>query len=237
MNEQSNSLFPAGISLRRAALISGFGLLLMTLFSIFSEFVVRQGLVVPGDAVATFDNIKASEALFRAGIGGYLIIIVLDIVVAWSLYLFLRPADRNTSLLTAWFRLVYSVIFGISLYNLVAVLNLVRPADLPIPFGSDELPARVMMSLNAFNDGWEVGFIFFGLHLALLGYLAFRSGYVPRIIAILLLLAGLGYLYDYLGKFMVSDFSFSVGLVTGWGELIFMFWLLIRGGKVPALEN
>jgi hypothetical protein len=225
------------ISHRGTALIAGYALLLMTILAIFSEFIVRQGLIVPDAAAATIQNIKESEILFRGGICGYLVIIVLDILAAWALYLFLKPVNTSVSLLTAWFRLVYSVIFGISLYHLVSVLNLINPAPYLTVFGTDQLSDQVMNSLISFDDSWSIGYIFFGFHLGLLGYLSLRSDYVPGILGILLLLAGAGYLFDYLGKFLVPDFGVAIGMVTGWGELVFMLWLLVKGGKTTQVRS
>jgi hypothetical protein len=101
-------------------------------------------------------------------------------------------------------------------------------------FGAEQLNTRVLLSHNEFIDGWGIGLIFFGMHLALLGYLALKCGFIPKIFGILLLIAGAGYVVEYCAKFLVPGFSFDLGLITGWGELIFMFWLLIRGGKNPT---
>jgi hypothetical protein len=203
----------------------------MTLLAIFSEFIVRQGLIVAGDPTATVSNIIESEMLFRGGICGYLVIIVLDILAAWALYLFLRPVHAGLSLLTAWFRLVYSAIFGISLYHLVAVLTLIGPAEYPSMFEPGQLNMRIMDSLEAFDGSWSIGYIFFGFHIGLLGYLSLRSDYVPVILGILLLITGSGYLIDYFARFLVPDFKLPISLVTGWGEIIFVVWLLLKGGK------
>ncbi|MDD5065783.1 MAG: DUF4386 domain-containing protein, partial [bacterium] len=105
------------ISQRKAALIAGLGLLIMTIAAIFADFNVFQKLIIPADANATINNIKANETLFRIGIGSFLIVIICDIIVAWALYIFLRPINKGLSMLTAWFRLVYAVIFSVALVN------------------------------------------------------------------------------------------------------------------------
>ena len=98
-------------------------------------------------------------------------------------------------------------------------------------FEPTQLHAQVMLSINAFRDGWAIGFVFFGLHIAILGYLAFKSGYIPRFLGVLLILAGLSYLIDYFGKFLFPAYDLNIATIVGWGELIFMFWLLLKGGK------
>ena len=222
----------ADISLSKAARIAGLGLLIMTIAAIFATFFARHNLIVHGDTATTVNNILAKEMLFRSGICSYLIVIICDVVVAWALYVFLKPINKSISLLTAWFRLVYSTIFGISLLNLVTVLHFLNAADHLTVFGIDMLHVQVMLSLNAFSDGWAIGFVFFGLHLGLLGYLVFKSGYIPQILGILLLIAGLGYFIDSFGKFLLPGYNVEIAMFTFIGELIFMFWLLIKGVKI-----
>lgn len=225
------------LSQRQTALVAGFGLLIMTLFAIFSVFFVFPKLIVPGDAVTTVNNITANEGLFRAGICSLLIVIIFDVLVAWALYVFLKPVSRSFSLLAAWFRLVYSIIFGITLVHYFGVLRLLEGTEYLKVFNIDQLHAKVMLSINTSNDGWAIGYIFFGFHLALLGYLVFKSGTIPRILGILLFIAGLGYLIEYLGKFLFPDFDGAIGMITAWGELLFMVWLLFKGGKTLSKDR
>jgi hypothetical protein len=227
----------ADISLRKAAIVAGFGLLIMTIVYIFADSFVFQKLIVPGDAATTSNNIMANEILFRSGICSFLIVIVCDVVVAWALYVFLKPVNKSLSLLAGWFRLVYSTIFGIALVNYFSIFQLLSGSDYLTVIEPTQLHAQVMLSINAFSDGWAIGFVFFGLHLALLGYLAFKSGYIPKILGVLLMVAGLSYLIDYFGKFLFPNFDVAISLVLGWGELIFMFWLLFKGVKIPEIKE
>lgn len=222
----------ADISLRKAAIVAGLGLLIMTIFYVFADFFVFQNLIVQRDATTTANNIIANGMQFRTGIFSFLIVILCDVVVAWALYVFLKPVNKSLSLLAAWFRLVYAIIFGFALVNYFSVLHLLSGADYLTVFEIDQLHAKVMLSLNAFSDGWAIGIVFFGLHLFVLGYLVFKSGYIPRILGILLVIAGLGYLIDNFGKFLFPSYDVAISLVTGWGELLFMFWLLFKGVKV-----
>jgi len=224
----------ADTSQRQAAIVAGCGLLIMTSFAVFAIYFVFGNLKVPGDAAATANNIMASEMLFRTGICSLIIVLICDVVVAWALYVFLKQVNKSLSLLTAWFRLVYAAILGIALLNLVIVLILLSGANYLVVFETDQLHAQVLLFLNAFNDVWAVGLIVFGFHLFILGYLVFKSDYIPRILGVLLIVAGLGYLIEYFGKFLFPNFDAAISQVTGWGELLFMFWLLLKGGKRPA---
>ena len=88
-----------------------------------------------------------------------------------------------------------------------------------------------MFSLNAFRDGWDIGFVFFGLHLVFLGYVLFRSGAIPKWLGILVLIGGVSYLIDYGGQILLINFKPIVSLIFGWGEALFMIWLIVWGGK------
>ena len=110
------------ISLRTAAVVAGLGLLMMAILAAFANFSVFQNLVVPGDAKTTADNIMASGGLFRIGICSFL-------VVAWALYVLLKPVNMSISLLAAWFRVVYAAIFAIALNNLFSALQLLNGTD------------------------------------------------------------------------------------------------------------
>jgi hypothetical protein len=223
---------------RQFALVAGFGLLLMTISIILAEAVAMAGIIVESDAATTVENILANQDRFRFGIVGHLGVILLDLVVAWALYVFLKPAKDNTSLLAAWSRLVYTIIYGMALVNLYGVFQLLGNADYLSAFGTPEIEAQVMLLLNAFRDTWDVGYIFFGLHLTLLGMVAFKSGFIPKVFSIILLIAGVSYLIDYIALLLFPTLGIGLSLIFGWGELIFMLWLLLRGGKteLPVSE-
>jgi hypothetical protein len=216
------------ISLRRAALIAGLGLFIMVIAAPFAELYVYPKLIVAGNAAETAKNIISNNALFISCIFGYLVTFICDVLVAWALYVLLKPVNENLSLLTAWFRLVYAVIALVALLNLVNVLQLLNTSDYVTAFQADQ----VMISLNAFRHDWYFGLLFFGIHLGLLGYLVFRSGYIPRILGVLLIIAGLGYLVTTLKAYLFPNLNLDIARFTFYGELIFMLWLLIKGSRI-----
>ena len=216
------------VSLRRAALIAGLGLFIMVIAAPFAELYVYPKLIVAGNAAETAKNIIANKALFISCIFGYLVTFICDVLVAWALYVLLKPVNENLSLLTAWFRLVYAVIALVALLNLVNVLQLLNTSDYVTAFQSNQ----VMISLNAFRHDWYFGLLFFSIHLGLLGYLVFRSGYIPRILGVLLIIAGLGYLVTTLEPYLFPNLNLDIARFTFYGELIFMLWLLIKGSRI-----
>ncbi|WCF08307.1 DUF4386 domain-containing protein [Paenibacillus thiaminolyticus] len=222
---------------RKTALAAGISLIIMTLASFFAYGFVHASLVIQGDASATFHNIMSSSMLFKAEIFGWVIILICDIVVAWAFYIFLEPIHKSLSLLGACFRLTYTAILGIAILNLIFVLLLSNSADyLSI---SNQLQAQAMLYLRAFDSIWSIGLIIFGGHLLIVGYVALKSCGIPKIISILMLLAGAGYILIHLcnvflpqydGIKTVLTFIFTVPMIAG--ELGFGLWMLIKGGKV-----
>jgi hypothetical protein len=226
------------ISLRQAAIVAGVGLLIMAILAPFAEFSIRQSLIVPGDAATTAKNIMADEVLFRIAICIYLIVAILDVVVAWALYVFLKPVNKSLSLLTAWFRVVYAAILAIVLLNLVIALHLLSGADYLTVFETDQLYAQTMLFLDAFDYGWNIGLVLFGLHLLILGYLVFKwSGYIPKILGVLLIIAAFGYLTDSFGKLLSPNYDANIAMFTFIGEVLLIFWLLIKGARIPEIES
>lgn len=228
-------------SLNKIAKIAGAGYLVIFISGIFANFFVLESLVVLDDAKTTTTNIMNNESQFRIGILSFIIMVVFDVVLTWALYVLFKPVNKNISLLAAWLRLVNATIFGIALFKLFSVLQLISGADYLAVFDTGQLQAQVMLSLNAFNTIWLVGLVFFGIHLFFLGYLIIKSSYVSTIIGILLLAASLGYLIDSFANFLLPTYSdykdlfMLIVVVPGViGELSLTFWLLFKGVNVQS---
>ncbi|MDH3588750.1 MAG: DUF4386 domain-containing protein [Gammaproteobacteria bacterium] len=221
-----------GISLRQAALVAGFGLLIMAVAAPFAEFFVYARLVVSGDTDATVHNMRANGGLLMAGIFSYLLVFICDVLVAWALYLLLIPVNRALSLLTAWFRLVYTAIALFALVKLATVYRLIHASDYLAEFGADQLHAQIALALKAFRYEWGIGLILFGIHLILLGFLVYRSGYIPKFLGVLLLIAGSAWVIYELGPYFYPGVDLGYLMIAFSMELVFMAWLLIRGWKI-----
>lgn len=223
-------------SLASAALVAGLVILIMAIIAPFAELYVFHKLVVPDSAAETATNILAHQSLFISAIFAYLLTFIGDVVVAWALYVLLKPVHESLSLLTAWFRLVFAVIALVSLLHLVSVLRLLTTPDYASLFEPRQLNAQVMLLLNQFRYGFHFGIIFFSIHLLSLSFLVFRSGYIPRMMGVLLALTGLGYLINALQPILFPNLNVSFITITFFGELIFMVWLLIRGTRIKKLS-
>ncbi len=226
------------ISIRRAAGVAGISSIVMFFAAMLAEFYARQNLIVPDNADVTAYNITHNTSSFRLGIFGFIVVLICDVLVSWALYIFLRPVNKSLSLLAALFRLVYTAVFGTSLLNLVSGFRLLTDTYYTIAANN-----QALLLFNAFDDGWAVGLIFFGIHLMLLGYLIITSKFIPKLIGILLLLASLAYLTDNAAKLLLADYSAHKTLLTIIvaipsiiGEVGFAIWLLVKGRKLADGE-
>lgn len=224
----------------RSGVIAGAGILLMAGLAPFGVFVAIQGLVTPGNAAQTAADITASEGLFRAGIASLFLVIVLDVVVACALYQVFSPVNKGVSLLGAAFRLVFAAIFMVAVGHLLGVLRVLDE----VVFSADQRNAQALAGVNAFTDVWALALGLFGLHLLAIGYLAYRSGFVPKIIGVLLAIAGLGYVVDLFGTLWSPDGWTDVSSFTFLGELLLALWLVatpwlgkIGGGAASATPS
>jgi len=225
-----------GISLRQAAIVAGLGLLIITVLAPFAEFT-RQSLVVSGDMMVTTNNILENGQKFRLVILSFLIIAILDLMVAWALYIFLKPVNKSISLLGGWFRMIYAAILAIVLTNLMNVLSVLNNINQLSILRTEQLNAQIEQLLDAFDFCWLIGLVFFSLHLLVIGYLVLRSNYIPQIIGYLLLITPIGYLVDSFGKILSSSYDANYAMFTFIGEPLFMGWLLYRGIKGQIDEN
>ena len=191
----------------RAARIAGISYVLIYALAIFANFMVVEAMVVSGDAAATVTNITESIGMFRLGLIAFLVVFLLDVIVSWALHMVFRQIDRDVSLVTAWFRLTYTVFLGVGLVYFFEVLQMLGNSDYVAALGAEQVNAQVMMSLNSFETTWLIGLAAFGIHLVLLGRLVQRSGWVPRAMAWLLVAAGVAYVVDTAAHGLLSDYE------------------------------
>ncbi|MDH3249903.1 MAG: DUF4386 domain-containing protein [Acidimicrobiia bacterium] len=224
------------VSPRRAARYSGIAYLALFVLAMFANFFVREGLVVSGDAAATFANIAGSQTLFRFGLVAFLAIFILDVGIAWGLRVVFERISRQVSLVAAWFRLTYTVFLGVAAIFFFLALELVSGAGHLASFAQAQLESQVLLAVNAFNYTWLIGLVAFGLHLGLIAYLMVRSGSMSRVLAVFLAAAGAAYVVDTTAFSLLPNYTDYAGAFLAMvaipsviGELAFTIWLL-RGG-------
>jgi hypothetical protein len=223
------------------ARLAGFLVILTVFLGPFSQLYVPSTLIVPGDAAATADHIRASGWVLRLGIVSDSLIFLIEIVVTVLLYVLLRPVSRVLSLVLAFARLATAIIQGINLLPYFIALLLLSGAGYLTVFEPAQSDALALLFLNAHQYVVYIWEIFLGLHLLVLSYLVFKSGYFPRILGVLLVLPALGYLIHGYGSFLFPNyeeiFAGVVGVSAVIGELPFFLWLLIKGVNVQRYNE
>lgn len=221
------------LRLRRLTRVAG--TLYLVIFVVYPlATLVRSSLVVPGDAAATADNIRAQETLFRWGMVGEATIVLVEIGLAAVLYALLRPVSRSVSLAASLARVAEAVVMaaGCLLTSIVTVL-LVSDLEYLDAFDADQRDGLALLFQNANDHIVLVWGFFFALSLVLTGWLVYRSGFLPRLPGILLGLAGVGYFVQSFGTFLApglaGTWSLVVLVLAIPGELVFAVWLLTKG--------
>jgi hypothetical protein len=220
-------------SLKKTARIVAILTLAMTVFALFSMLDVPE-LVAPGDPVAP-DAPIPYEGRFRLYIVSDSMICLIEIVLVVMLYVLLKPVSETLSLVAAFARLAMTTIQGMNLLNRLLALQLLGGADYLSALGPDQLRALAMLFLNAHGSVVLIWGLFFALHLFVLGYLVYRSGYIPRILGVVLMVAGLCYLVQNWGTILFpaqQEILAVVGFLSII-ELAFPVWLLIKGVRDP----
>ncbi len=217
--------------IRTAGLVAGLSLMAMVILAGFGNFVAVEGLVTPGDSAKTADDILAAEGTFRLGVLALYLVVVLDVVIAWALMRVFDPVSKSLSRLAAWFRLAYSAVFMVAISQLAGIPDLLGGGS--GEFTAEQVAAQALQKVEAYGDIWFAGLILFAAHLVIVGYLAYRSGYVPALLGILVVISGLGYAFDSFGT-TLSESPLEVSVVTFVGEFLLGVWLLIRSRRMTV---
>ena len=229
------------LSPQHYARICGVLYLYIIVAGIFAELFVRSRLVVPADAAATARNIVANESLFRVGFSGEFMHLAFDVAVAMILYALLRPVDRNIALLAAFMRLACDIILAVTGLSQFVALQLLGGADYLQTFQPDQLHALALLAMKLHGDGYAVSLVFFGFACFSLGYLIFRSSYLPRAIGALLVIAGACYLISSFAHFLDPAFAATmfpaIFVPVFIAELSLTLWLIVKGVDAVKWEK
>jgi hypothetical protein len=225
-------------SVRTLARIAGSLYLVVAVGGGFAELVVRSGIVAPGNAAATADNIRASATMFRAGFVADLVQATVFLLTAMALYLLLRHVHELVARAMVVFVAVSVAIICLNLLNQWVALQAATGEGLASAFGPAGAAALTGLFADMHRSGYLIAQMFFGLWLLPLGYLVLRSGWFPKVLGVLLIVGCFGYLVDLFAQFLapgvaevIEPFVVAPAAV---GELSFIAWLLVKG--VPVAE-
>ncbi len=226
----------ANASTNRTARITGLLYLSLLPLGIFGMSVSSM-LVVPGDPAATASKILASESLFRLAIVGALLVQVINTFVVLALYQILKAVGRNMAALMVIFLLLGVPIAMLNELNELAVLLILHGSNYLTAFTAGQLQALVSLFLDLQQLGISIAGLFWGLWLFPMGYLVFKSGFLPRILGVLLIIGCFGYLTDSFAAFLLPGSGVNLALFTFWGEVLLPLWLLVKGVNVERWEQ
>jgi hypothetical protein len=222
--------------MNKTARIAGFLYLMYIVVEILTDLVGLSPLIVFGDAAATASNIVTHAWQFRSVFVGDLLAGVLFLMTAWALYTLLKPVNKNIALLFLLLNSGGVAVQCVNDLNLLIAQFLSNGADSLQAFQADQLQALAMVFLDLHESGSWASQIFFGAWLFPLGYLVFKSGFLPKVLGIVLMVHCGAWLATFLQFFLLPSFtaityiSYPLGFIAEFGLTL---WLLIRGAKEP----
>jgi len=225
---------------RLAARIAGVFYLITIIMGLFAEVFVRGALVVRDDPAATAANILAHQPLYRFGLAADLIMLACYVAVTLLFYGLFKPVGRSLSLLAALFSLVGIAVLAVNSLNHLAPLVFLGNADYLGAFETTQLQALALISLKLHARGYSIASVFFGIYCLMIGYLVFRSGFLPRLVGALMALGGLSFLTSSFATFLLPLLAARlpyIGMLGGIGELSLCLWLMVVGVDVPKWKE
>jgi hypothetical protein len=215
------------------ARIGGALYLIIILAGIYGELVARGHLIVTGEPAATARNLVNAPLLYRSSIAVDLVMHICDIPLIVIFYMLLRPVSKSLSLMAAFFNVVQTAILSINKISLLAALAFLGNASYLKSFDPEQLQVLSYFSLGLHDYGFSIGLIFFGFRCLAVGYLIFKSGYFPKSLGVLQIIAGLCYLINSFSVILLPALAhllFPAILIPSFlGELSMCLWLLIKG--------
>lgn len=222
-------------TIKKQARFAGLLYLLACLPAPFALLYVPGKLIVPGDATATANHVRASETLLRLGMAGELINAIAFIFVVLALYRLLKGVNERHALLMVILFVISVPISFLNVLNDIAPLILVSGANFLSVFEPGQLNALILLFLRLHSHGLLLAQIFWGLWLFPFGILVIRSGFIPRFLGMLLIIACCGYLIDSFTFLLLPQYGHLVSSVAtipeAIGELSIVLWLLVWGAK------
>jgi hypothetical protein len=223
-------------SANRLARMTGILYFLVILMGVVNEIAVHNFMIVPGDMTATVNHITAYESIFRLGFVISLARFAVFILLVLALYRLFRPVNKDWSLVMTAFALVSISMGMISLLFQYAAPLLLSSDGYSSLFAAEQWQAQVLFFINMQTLGDKASQIL-AVWLLPLGYLIYKSGFLPRILGVLMVLAGLGYVIDFLVFFLLPNLDWQVAGLAFLGELPFPLWLLMKGVNPEAFAQ
>jgi hypothetical protein len=204
--------FIANLSTSKAAMVVGIAFITSIIIVTIVDDFLLANFVVPGDTAALARDIESNGTLFSFAVAGYLVVLALDSIIGLALYVVLKPFNKNLALLTAALRLIYAVILVSGLFALV--IHIVDVFDY----------ATIKL----------LGYIFFSLHIFFLGYSVFKSGYIPKFLGVLLIIASFTYIVFFIDLHLSQIVGVIIMLTMAIAEFSLSIWLMMKRSRLPT---
>ena len=221
---------------RLTARLAGLLSLLTILAGMFAEMFVSDKLIVSADAAATATNILAHKSLFQFGFAAYLIEMTCSIAVVVFFYNLLKPVSRNISLLAAFLGLTGCIIKIFSRLFFITPLLILGGGHYLSVFNPEQVQALALLLLKINVQGAGMALVFSGFYTLLNGYLILRSTFLPRILGVLDIIGGLGWLSFLYAPLADQLFTYILAFAL-LGSVVEILWLLVVGVDVPKWEK
>lgn len=216
----------------RWARMAGVLYLAIIVLGVWSEGFVRSRVIVANEPATTAANILASIGAFQASLVADSVMLLCDVALAVLLFVLLEPVNRVLAMMAAAFRLVQAAVLGVNLLNQQVALTLLSPSSEGGALVGSTRDGLVLLFAQTQDHGYDLGLLFFGINCVITGYLVFKSGFLPRVVGVLVAVSGPVYLAgSYLSllsphRAAVFDAAYLLPLVA---ELSFCLWLLMKG--------
>jgi Domain of unknown function (DUF4386) len=222
------------MNVQRYARTAGVLLLLSLVAGGFGEAYLPSRLIVSADAAATVANIKNHEFLFRLGFAAFLIESLCDLTLAWIFYVLLKPVSKELSLLTAFFGIISTTLFAFAELFYFAPLLIMGGSGYLKTFSPDQINSLVLLSLKFYGYAGMIFSAYYGVGWILRAYLMFRSGYLPRVLGVLMGIGGIGFVLRNFLMVLAPAYAYDALLALIFpGALLLTVWLLVKGVDIP----
>lgn len=225
----------------KLARIAGFLYFLIIVFGIIAQIFVRDSLVDYSNASVTSGNILSSEFLYRFGFVSELLMLVSDIGVTTILFLIFKEFNSGITIVSSLFRLTAIIVLGVISLTHYGALFFIKGSQYLNVFDPAQLDSLALLSIKLHGAGYNICLLFFGFHLLFLSWLIFKSSYFPKFLSYLLVVGGCCYIINSFTWFLFPDlvkYIYPAILIPcSLGELIFSFWLLIKGVSPKKIKN
>ncbi|WP_273565681.1 DUF4386 domain-containing protein [Maribacter halichondriae] len=203
--------FITNLSTSKAAMVVGIAFITSVIIVTIVDDFLLANFVVPGDTETLASDIEANGRRFGFAVVGYLLVLALDAIIGLALYVVLKPANKNRASLTAVLRLLYAFTLIIALFAL----------------------AFQIIDVYGYASIKLLGYVFFALHIFVLGYAVFKSGYIPKSLGVLLVVASFTYIVFFVDLHLPETLGILIMLTMAAAELLLSIWLIVKRNRLP----